>query len=105
MFLGLAHFLYGHFAQVGVTILEQRLGTGQVVLHLAPLGVSRSHGLDFGVFAGIGAKAGLVGNDFSITQQGGQFLETVLEGVQLIEQRRFHCGVLSVEPSLRAKSS
>ncbi len=99
LFLGLAHFLHGHFAQVRVAVLEQRLGALQVVLHLAPGAVGDEHRLDFGVLTGIGAKASLVGNDLGIAQQGGEFFEAVLENLQFFQQRRFHCGVLSVAPS------
>jgi len=86
LFLGFADFLDSHFAHVRVAVLEQRLGTFEVGLHLQHLLVGRDNRFDFGVFLGIGAELGLIGNDFAIAEQGGQFLETVLEDVQLIEQ-------------------
>jgi hypothetical protein len=48
--------------------------------------VGLDHRLDFGVLTGVGAESGLIGNDFGIAKQRGQFLETVAEHVQLIEQ-------------------
>jgi hypothetical protein len=84
-FLGFADFFHGHFAHVRVAVLEQRLGAFEVGLHFEQVYRSRPR-LDFGVFLGIGAEFGLIGNDLAIAEQGGQFLETVLEHVQLIEQ-------------------
>ncbi len=86
LLLGLAHFQCRHFPQVRVAVLEQRLGTGEVVLHFEQLFIGGDNRLDFRVLLGIGAEFVLVGNDFAIAQQGGQFFETVLEGVQFIEQ-------------------
>ena len=86
MFLGLAHFLHRHFAHVRVAVLEQRLGALEVALYFEQLFIGGDDRLDLRVFLGIGAEFVLVGNDFAVAQQGGQFLETVLENVQFIEQ-------------------
>ncbi len=100
--LGLGHFLLGHLAHVGIAVLEQRLGAFEVLLDLAQLAIGDDHRLDLGVFARIGAEAVLVTDDLGIAEQRGELFETVLQDVQLVQQRSFH--VFSV-PSCRAKSS
>lgn len=86
LILGFADFLHGHFAHIRVAVLEQCLGTFKVTLHFEQLFIGGDNRLDFRVFLGIGAEFVLVGNDFAIAQQGGQFFETVLEDVQFVEQ-------------------
>jgi hypothetical protein len=85
-FLGFADFFHGHFAHVRVAVLEQGLGAFEVSLHFKQLFIGFDDRLDFRVLLGIGAEFVLIGNDLAIAKQGGQFLETVLEDVQLIEQ-------------------
>ena len=55
-------------------------------MHLHEVFVGGHNRLNFGVFLGIGAELGLIGDDLAIAEQGGQFFETVLEHVQFIEQ-------------------
>lgn len=86
LLLGFADFFHGHFAHVRIIVLEQRLGTFKVGLDLEHLLIGADDRLDFGVLLGIRAELGLIGNDFAVAEQGGQFLETVLEDVQFIEQ-------------------
>lgn len=86
LLLGFADFFHGHFAHVRVAVLEQGLSPFEVALDLEQLFIGGDNRLDFRVFLGIGAELVLIGNDFAIAKQGGQFLETVLEDVQLIEQ-------------------
>ena len=83
---GFADFFHGHFTHVRVVVLEQCLGTLQIILYAEQLFISGDDRLDFGVFLGISAKSGLIGNDFSVAKQRSQFLESVLEDVQLVEQ-------------------
>ncbi len=83
---GFANFLDSHFAHVRITVLEQRLCALQVTLHPEQLRIERNDRLHFGVFTGIGAKACLIADDFRVAEQRGQFLETVAEHIQLIEQ-------------------
>ena len=83
---GFTNFLDRHFAHVRVVVLEQRLGAFKVGLHFEPLRVSGNNGFNFRVFLGIGAEFGLIGNDFAIAKQCGQFFKTVLEDVQFIKQ-------------------
>ena len=84
--LGFADFFHGHFTHVRVAVLEQRLRAFKIALYAEQLFIALYHRLKFGVFLGISAEFGLVGNDFAVAKQRGQFLETVLENVQLIEQ-------------------
>lgn len=86
LLLGLADFFHRHFAHVRIAVLEQRLGALEVGLDLEHLFIGLDDRLDFGVLLGIGAELGLIGNDFGVAKQRGQFLETVLEDIQLIEQ-------------------
>ncbi|MNU91468.1 hypothetical protein D3C71_813550 [compost metagenome] len=85
-FLGLADFFHGHFTHVRVAVLEQCLGAFEVVLHFQQFFIGAHDRFNFRVLLGIGAELVLIGNDLAIAQQGGQFLETVLEDIQLIEQ-------------------
>lgn len=62
------------------------MGAFKVGLHFQQVFIRRHNRLDFGVFLGIGAELGLIGDDLTIAEQGGQFFETVLEHVQFIEQ-------------------
>lgn len=98
LFLGFTHFFHGHFAQVRVTVLEQRLGTFEVVLDFAQLFISSVDRLDFGVFTGIGAKARLVGNDLGITKQSGEFFEAVLRISSLFSSDAFIAGICPSSP-------
>ncbi len=100
--LGFGNLLLGHLAHVGITVLEQRLSALEILLNLAQLPIGDDHRLDFGVLAGIGAKTALIADDFGVAEQCGEFFETVLQDVQLVQQRSFHG--FSV-PSCRAKSS
>ncbi|GBH15456.1 Predicted double-glycine peptidase [Pseudomonas syringae pv. actinidiae] len=86
LLLGFADFLDCHLAHVGVAVFQQSLRALKIALHPSQLLVKRNDRLHFGVLPGIGAKACLIADDFGIAKQCGQFLETVAENIQLIEQ-------------------
>jgi hypothetical protein len=86
LLFGFADFFHGHFTHVRVVVLEQRLRAFKIALYAEQLFIALNDRLEFGVFLGIGAEFGLIGNDFAVAEQRGQFLETVLEDVQLIVQ-------------------
>lgn len=84
--LGFADFFHSHFTHVGVVVLEQRLRAFKIALYAEQLFIAGHYRLQFGILLGIRAEFGLIGNDFGVAEQRGQFLETVLENVQLVEQ-------------------
>ncbi len=83
---GLGDFLLGHLAQVRVAVLEQRLGTFEVGLHLAQLAEGGDYRLDLGIFLGVRPKLALLGDHLGVAEQRREFLETIAEVVQLVQQ-------------------
>ncbi len=99
---GLLDLLLSHLAHIRIAVLEQRLGAFEVGLQLEEIAVCNDDRLDLGIFARIGAEAGLVADHLGIAEQRRQLFEAVLQDVEFVEQRRFHD--LSVWPG-KAKIS
>ena len=83
-FFGFADFFHSHFTHVRVAVLEQRLRAFKIALYAEQLFIGVYDRLELSIFLGIGAEFSLIGNDFAVAEQRGQFLETVLEEVRLL---------------------